>query len=46
VRPLPAEMPTLKDIHKTFGADLQFALISLACDQEDEAAKHKEKLWF
>jgi beta-lactamase regulating signal transducer with metallopeptidase domain/thiol-disulfide isomerase/thioredoxin len=37
--PCLAEMPGLKDIQKTFGADPRFALISLACDQKDEAAK-------
>ena len=37
--PCLAEMSALKDIQKTFGADPHFALISLACDQKDEAAK-------
>ena len=37
--PCLAEMPALKDIQKTFGADPRFALISLTCDQKDEGAK-------
>jgi thiol-disulfide isomerase/thioredoxin len=37
--PCLAEMPVLKDIQKTFGAEPKFALISLACDQKDEGAK-------
>jgi thiol-disulfide isomerase/thioredoxin len=37
--PCLAEMPALKDIQKTFGTDPRFALISLACDQKDEAAR-------
>jgi thiol-disulfide isomerase/thioredoxin len=36
--PCLAEMPALKDIQKTFGADPKFTLISLACDQKDEGA--------
>ena len=34
--PCLAEMPALKDIQKTFGADPRFNLISLACDKNDE----------
>ena len=37
--PCLADMPVLKDIQKTFGTDPKFALISLDCDQKDEAAK-------
>ncbi len=37
--PCLAEMPALKEIQKTFGADPRFALISLACDQKDEAPR-------
>jgi beta-lactamase regulating signal transducer with metallopeptidase domain/peroxiredoxin len=38
-RPCLAEMPALKDIQKTFSTDPRFNLISLACDQKDEAAR-------
>ncbi len=37
--PCLAEMPALKDIQKSFGADPRFALISLACDQKDKAPR-------
>ena len=37
--PCLAEMPALEDIQKSFGADSRFVLISLACDQKDEAPK-------
>jgi thiol-disulfide isomerase/thioredoxin len=37
--PCLAEMPALKDIQKSFGANPRFALISLACDQKDEAPR-------
>ncbi len=37
--PCLAEMPALKDIQKTFGADPRFNLISLACDKDDEGAR-------
>ncbi len=37
--PCVAEMPVLKDIQTTFGADPHFALVTLACDQKDDGAK-------
>ena len=37
--PCLAEMHAIKEIQKTFGADPTFMLISLACDQQDEAPR-------
>jgi beta-lactamase regulating signal transducer with metallopeptidase domain/thiol-disulfide isomerase/thioredoxin len=36
--PCLAELPALKDIHKTFGGDPRFRLISVSCDQTVEPA--------
>jgi len=38
-RPCIAEIPALKELHKQFGSDQRFALLSLSCDGEVEPAR-------
>ena len=48
-RPCLAEMPAIKDIHQTFGADPRFVLVGLSCDpgieQPAEYAKAHALSW-